>query len=143
MLRLLAQDGFADDALDIGIRKLHAHRKAGLKPLQAGRGVQRGLAGADEKKALVQLGAAMLGDFLQIHRALDLLADELLDFVHDEQRAGKLAFLAEDLLDEVERLIHGGRGDVGKAGPASPPGRWPPFHISGRHDSSASARGTE
>ena len=90
--------------------------KRACKPLQAGRGIQRGLAGADEKKALVQLRAAMLGDFLQIHRALDFLADELLNFVHDEQRAGEVAFLAEDLLEEVERLAHGGRGDIGKAG---------------------------
>ena len=99
MLRLFAEDRLADDTLDIGIRKLHAHSKAGLKPLQAGRGIQRGLASADEKKALVQLRAAMFRDFLQIHRALDFLADELLDFVHDEQRAGKVAFLTEDLLE--------------------------------------------
>ena len=116
VLRLLAEDRLADDTLDIGIRKLHAHSKAGLKPLQAGRSIQRGLAGADKKKALVQLRAAMLRNFLQIHRALDFLADELLNFVHDEQRAGKLAFLTEDLLEKVERLTHGGRGDIGKAG---------------------------
>ena len=64
LLRLLAEDGFADDALDIGIRKLHAHRKAGLKPLQAGRRVQRGLAGANEKKALVQLRCSSAPRFL-------------------------------------------------------------------------------
>ena len=39
--------------------------------------------------------------FLQIHRALDFLADELLNFIHDEQRARKVAFLTEDLLEEV------------------------------------------
>ena len=36
LLRLLAQDGFADDAFDIGIGELDAHRKAGLKSLQVG-----------------------------------------------------------------------------------------------------------
>jgi hypothetical protein len=78
--------------------------------------IQRRLAGADQEKALIQLGAAMLGDFLQIHRALDFLAYELLDFIHDEQCAREVAFLTEDLLKEVERLAHGGRSDLGVAG---------------------------
>ena len=43
----------------------------------------------------------MLRNFLQIHRALDFLADKLLNFVHHEQRAGKVAFLTEDLSEEV------------------------------------------
>ena len=107
-LRLLAEDSFADDTLDIGIRKLHRHDKAGLKSLETGSGVQRRLAGPDEQQALVQLGTAMLRDFLQVHRSLDFVANELLDFIHDKQRAGKVVFLTEDLLDEVERLRHGG-----------------------------------
>src|SRR5262249_39206454 len=64
VLRLLTENGFANYTLDIGIRQLHRHSKTGLKPLQARRGVQRGLPSTDEKKALIQFGAAVLRDFL-------------------------------------------------------------------------------
>ena len=117
VFRFLAQDRLADHTFDIGVRELDAHGKAGLKALEAGRGVQRGLAGPDEEQALIQLGAAMLGDLLDIHRPRNPLADELLDFVHDEQSAGQGAFLAKNLPEEVECQAHGGRGNLGKASP--------------------------
>jgi hypothetical protein len=88
LLRLLAKNGLTNDALDVGVRQLHAHRKSSLKPLEAGCRVQRGLSGANEEKSLIELCAAMLGDLLQVHGPLDLLADELLNLVYDEQGAG-------------------------------------------------------
>ena len=112
VLGFLMQNRLADDALDIGIGKLDAHGKTRLEPLKAGGGIEGRLTGAHEEQPLVQLGAAVLGDFLHIHRALDFLADELLDFVHDEQSAGQLSFVTKHLPDEVERLSHGGGGNI-------------------------------
>ena len=107
LLRLLAQDGLADDAFDIGIGKLHLDREARLQPLQGGcRAVQRGLPGADQQQSAAKISAHMLGDFLHIVRALNLFSDELLDFVDDQQRARKLAVRPEDLLDHVERIVN-------------------------------------
>src|SRR5688572_5650303 len=97
LLRLLTQNGLPNNTLDVRIRKLDADGKSGLEPLQTGRGVQRGLTGAHQEQALVQLRAAMLRDFLQVHRALDLVTDELLNLVNNKQGAGKIAFLAKDL----------------------------------------------
>ena len=105
-LRLLEEDGLTNDTLDIGIRELHAHLEPGLKPLQTRRGSQRRLTGANQKKTLVQCGAAMLRDFLHIHGTLDLLADELLNFVHNEQRAGELPVGSENLRYHVECIIN-------------------------------------
>src|SRR5436190_2102130 len=85
LLWSLAENGLPDDALDIGIPELNGNNKARLEPLQAGRGVQCRLASPDQKKAPVQLRAAMLCDFLNVHRTLYFLADELLNFVHNEE----------------------------------------------------------
>ena len=60
-------------------------------------------------RRLSEIGAAVLGDFLHVVGALDLLADELLDLVHDEQGAGELPLLAENLLHDVERIVNRGR----------------------------------
>lgn len=56
----------------------------------------------------------MFGYLLDIHPTLDLVADELLDFVHYEKRTGKLAVVAKDTSNEVERLVDGRRGRVRK-----------------------------
>lgn len=105
---LFAQDGFADDAFDIGVGELHIDHETGLKPLQAGHGVQGRLAGAHEQQAAAQIGTAMLGDLLNVVGALDFVADRLLDFIYDEQRAGKLAFISENLLYHIESIKDGG-----------------------------------
>lgn len=128
LLRLLAQDGFTDDAFDIGVGELRLDREARLKSLQGGCStVQRGLAGANQKQAAAKIGADMLGDFLNVICSLNLIADELLYLVNDQQRAGELPALSKNLLHHVERianrggivvleLIPDGRLSVGGAG---------------------------
>ena len=82
--------------------------------MQAGSRVQRGLTSANKQQTLIQLGATVLGDLLQIHGSLDLLANELLDFIDHQQRAGQIAVCTKDLLEDVQCLSHGWRIDVGK-----------------------------
>src|SRR5439155_15268563 len=49
----------------------------------------------------------MFGDLLNVHRALDLVADKLLDFVDDNKRARKFSFVSENGAYEGERLVYG------------------------------------
>ena len=108
LLRLFAQDGLADDAFDIGVGELHLDPEPGLEALQAGHGVQGGLAGAHEQQSAAEIGAAVLGDFLNVVGSVDLLADELLDLVHHEQGAGEMPLLAENLPHDVQGIVHRG-----------------------------------
>ena len=70
--------------------------------------MQRGLAGADQQQAAAEIGADMFGDFLNVVGPLDLLADELLDLVHHQQRTRQLPSMAEDLLDDGQCIVNGG-----------------------------------
>jgi len=100
VLGLLAQHGLADDALDIGVRQLHLDGEAGLQAfaVPAWRCAGPDWPVAHQQQSAAQIGADVVGNLLHIVGALHLVADELLDLVDDEQRAGHLPVLAEDLL---------------------------------------------
>lgn len=48
----------------------------------------------------------MFGDLLDIHRTLDLIADKLLDLVHNEKRARKFSIVSENFAYQGERFVN-------------------------------------
>ena len=84
-----------------------------MQALQRRRGVvQRRLAGAHQQQPAVQIGADVFGDLLHVVGALHLVADELLDLVDDQQRAGQLAVVAKNLFDDFQSVVDGRRAVV-------------------------------
>ena len=108
LLGLLGQHRLADDILDIRVGERHLDGEARLEAAQTRGSRKGGLSGAHQQQPAVHILAASLGDLLDIHGPLDLVADVLLHFVHDDQGARQFVLLAEDLADDLERLFNGG-----------------------------------
>ena len=104
----LGQHHAADDGLHVVVRELHVDGEAALQPLQAWRGGECGLAGAEEEQAVAEPFAARFGHFLHHVGALGVLADVLLHLVQDDDGIGQAIVARRKRIVQAVRELIGG-----------------------------------
>ena len=85
----LGQDHLTNDRFDVGVGQFDTDREPAFESFEVGCAGDCGLAGADEQQFAADVFAASLDRFLNVHRPLRVAADELLDFVENNQCQGK------------------------------------------------------
>ena len=105
--RLLGQDHFANDCIDVRIGQLDANGETTFEFFQVGRAGDGGLAGADEEHLGTDVFATGFDDLLHVDRALAVFADVLLHLIEHYQGEREFAVAGEGLPDGFEHVATG------------------------------------
>src|SRR5690606_35484541 len=105
--RVLGQDDLSDNGIHISVRELNADGETALKLFQVTGAGNGGLTGTNEQELATKVLAARFHHFLYGDGTLAVLANELLNFVQNDQRQREFALLCQSLANGLEHVVTG------------------------------------
>src|SRR5262249_55588404 len=114
LVRSLEENDLPNYRVDVRVRELDlvGRREPALQLKELGSARHRRLPRADDQERRPESLTALLGDLLNLVRAVRAVADVLLDLVDGKERTGELPVPRERISDRLDHLLVGDIGPI-------------------------------